>query len=207
LAERTLERIIKGNALGRGPVEAGFPQGSPMSPILFVIYTSGLIKWVTEYVSTTEGLSILDYLGWVAHESDVNQVVTIHEKCAAKSIEWANREVLQFNTAKMEAALFTLRPGHKIYLRPKLTPKITVGDWLIRFNKQTTRWLGVWIDAHLMFKDQHNRCMKKAMAVKARLRTITKLYGIAPETIRAVQVACTVPDRPGRPAVGPDEAV
>jgi hypothetical protein len=86
-----LERIFKGYALERGPVDAGFPQGSPMSPILFVIYTSGLIKWVTEYVSTIEGLSVVDYLGWVAHGSNVNQVVMILEKCAANSIQWANR--------------------------------------------------------------------------------------------------------------------
>jgi len=51
LSERTVEMVIEGNAMERHPVESGVPQGSPVSPILFVIYTSGLIKWVEEYVS------------------------------------------------------------------------------------------------------------------------------------------------------------
>jgi hypothetical protein len=46
------------------------------------------------------------------------------------------------------------------------------------------------MDAHLTFKEHHNRCMKKARAAEARLRTLTKTYGVVPESVRAVQVAC-----------------
>jgi len=95
LSERTVEMVIERNAMKRHPVEAGVPQGSPVSPILFAIYTSGLIKWVEEY-APAKGLSFVDDLGWVATGSDVNQVVTILERCVAKSIEWANRRGLQF---------------------------------------------------------------------------------------------------------------
>jgi hypothetical protein len=45
------------------------------------------------------------------------------------------------------------------------------------------------MEAHPTFKEQHNRCMKKARAAEARLRTFTKTYGIVPESLRAVQVA------------------
>jgi len=65
LSARTVEMIIEGNATERHPVEAGVPQGSPLSPILFAIYTSGLITWFEEYISA-EWLSFLDDLGWVA---------------------------------------------------------------------------------------------------------------------------------------------
>jgi hypothetical protein len=92
--------VIDGNASERHPVEAGVRQGSPVSPILIAICTSALIKWVEEYVSEAEGLSFVDDLGWVASGSDVNHVVSILERCAAKSIEWASRQGLQFDTAK-----------------------------------------------------------------------------------------------------------
>jgi len=190
LSERTVEIIIEGNAMERHPVEAGVPQGSPVSPILFAVYTSGLIKWVEEYVSEAEGLSFVDDLGWVATGSDVTHVVTILERCAAKSIEWASRRGLQFDTAKTEAALFTRRRGHWKHLRLKRTAKISVGNGIIRSNTQAIRWLGVWMDAHLTFKRQHNQCMKNARAAEARLRTLTKTYGVVPESVRAVQVAC-----------------
>jgi hypothetical protein len=32
--------------------------------------------------------------------------------------------------------------------------------------------------------------MKKARAAEARLRTLTKTYGVVPESVRAIQVAC-----------------
>ena len=91
LSQSTVEMIIEGNAMERHPVEAGVPQGSPVSPILFAIYTSGLIKWVEEYVSEAEGLSFVDDLGWVATGNDVNHVISIPERCAAKNIEWSSR--------------------------------------------------------------------------------------------------------------------
>jgi len=119
-----VEMIIEGNAMERHPVEAGVPQGSPVSPILFAIYTSGFIKWVEEYVSEAEGLCIVDDLGWEVTGNDVHHVVSIVERCAEKSIEWASRGGLQFDTAKTEAALFTCRRGHRKHLGPKLTAKI-----------------------------------------------------------------------------------
>jgi hypothetical protein len=91
LSERAVEMIIEGNAMERHPVDAGVLQGSPVSPILFAIYTSGLIKWVKEDVSEGEGLSFVDNLGWVVTGSDVNHIVMIRERWAAKSIEWACR--------------------------------------------------------------------------------------------------------------------
>jgi hypothetical protein len=110
-----------------------------VSPILFAIDSSRLIKLVEESVSEAERLSFVDDLRCVATGNDVNQVVTRLERCAAKSIEWVSRRELQFDTAKMEAALFTRRRGHKKHLRPKLTAKILVGEGFIWFNRQATR--------------------------------------------------------------------
>jgi len=90
LSERAVVMIIEGNAMEKHPVEAGVPQGSPVSPILFAIYTSGMIKWVAECASA-KGLCFMDDLGWVPTGSDANQVVMILGRCAAKSIAWASR--------------------------------------------------------------------------------------------------------------------
>jgi len=50
-SERTAEMIIECNAMEKHTVEAGVPQGSPVSPILFATFTSELIKWVDDYMS------------------------------------------------------------------------------------------------------------------------------------------------------------
>ena len=83
------------------------------------------------------------------------------------SIDWAERQELEFDTTKTEAAFFTRRRGHKRHLRPKLTGKIRVGNGIVRFNREATRWLEVRMDAHLMFKEHHNRCRKNARAAEA----------------------------------------
>jgi len=150
LSQRTVEMINEGNAMERHPVEVGVPQCSPVSPILFAIYTSVLIKWVEQYLSA-KGLSFVDDLGWVGTGRDVNQVVSILERCTGNSIEWASRRGLQFNKAKTDAALITRRRGHKKHLQPKLTIKINVGNSFIQSKTQVTRSPGVWMDADLTF--------------------------------------------------------
>jgi hypothetical protein len=189
LTDRTVEMVIEGNVMQRQPVEAGIPQGSPASPILFAIYTLGRMKWVEERVSGVEGLTFVDDVGWVATGGVVNEVIMKLDACARASNDWANTRGLAFNTATTEAALFTRRRGHWRHLRPKLTAKITVGDGFVKFYKEATRWLGVWMDANLTFKEHHNRYMKKARAAEARLQSFTKTYGIVPACVRAVQVA------------------
>jgi len=189
ITDRTVEMVIEGNVLQIHPVEAGVPQGSPVSPILIAIHTAGLIKGVEERVQCIECLSFVDDLGWVATGKDLNQKVRKLEACATESIEWASRRDLQFNTAKTEPALFTRRRGHKKHLRPKLTAEIKVRDGFVRFKKETTRRLGVWTDDHRTFKEHYNRCMKKDRAAEARLRILTRMVGILPERVRAVHVA------------------
>jgi hypothetical protein len=63
--------IIEGNAMGRHPGEEGVPQGLPMSPILFVSYTSGLIKCVVQYISA-KVVSFVNNPGCMATGSDIN---------------------------------------------------------------------------------------------------------------------------------------
>ena len=94
------------------------------------------------------------------------------------------------DTAKTEAALFTRIRGHRKHHQPLLSAKIRVWNRFIRFNTQVICWLGGWMDAHLTFKEHQNRCMKRARAAEARLRTLPKTYSMVPETVRAVQVAC-----------------
>jgi hypothetical protein len=85
-----VKMIIEGNAIVRHQVEIEVPQGSPVSPILFSIFTLELIDWVKECIAA-EGLSFVVDFGWVATGLNDNEVVMALERCTAKSIEWANR--------------------------------------------------------------------------------------------------------------------
>jgi hypothetical protein len=98
LSKRTVEIVLEGKAMERQPVEAGVPQGSPVSPILLAIYSAELIA-KGERVGA-EGVSFVDDIGWIATGRDVYEVVTKLEACAAESLEWADGRGLTFDTAK-----------------------------------------------------------------------------------------------------------
>jgi len=83
-----------------------------------------------------------------------------------------------------------LRRGHRKHLRPNMTAEIRVGNGNIHFNTQVRCWLGIWMDSHQTFKEQHNRCMKIARAAEVRLRKLTVKYSIVSKSKSAVQGAC-----------------
>ena len=97
---------------------------------------------------------------------------------------------LQFDTAMKDVALFTRRGGHQKHPWPVLSTKIKVGNGFIRFNKEATRRLGVWMDIHLTFKEHHNWCMKKARAAEAQLRILMRMHDLILERVRVVLIAC-----------------
>jgi hypothetical protein len=90
LSESMVEITIEGYVKESQSVDVGVPHRSPVSLILFAIYTSGLIMWGEEYESELEGLSFVDDLDGVETGSDIHYVLLILERCAAMSIQRAS---------------------------------------------------------------------------------------------------------------------
>jgi hypothetical protein len=86
-----VQKIIEISAMERHPVQSRVLQSSLVSPILFAIYTSGRNTWVEQYPLEAERLSIGDDISWFAIGGNVIHVISILERCEAKSIGWASR--------------------------------------------------------------------------------------------------------------------
>jgi len=71
-----------------------------------------------------------------------------------------------------------------------------VGERLIHFNMQATRWLGFWP------KEHHNVRLKKARVAQNRLRRLTGQIGLSPEDCRRVRTACVRPLPFSEPSCG-----
>jgi len=56
--------VLNGQEGDNHEVETGIPQGSPVSPILFTVYLSGLFGYVEEWAPGVKALSFVDDVAW-----------------------------------------------------------------------------------------------------------------------------------------------
>ena len=76
LTDRRVEIIIDGHKNPERDVETGIPQGSPASPILFLIYISGVFGAVTATSPEVTSVSFMDDLGFLASGNSIEEVAT-----------------------------------------------------------------------------------------------------------------------------------
>jgi hypothetical protein len=183
LQNRRIRMVIDGCELEEREVRTGIPQGSPVSPILFAIYLSGVFSAVESSVPYTQALSFADDVAWMVRGKDVGDVTAKLEQCAARSIYWAQANAVAFDSAKTEALLLT-RSRKKF---PRM--QIQVDGHRISYNKEATRWLGVWLDSQLTLKQHHQHRLSKARKAEARVRSLTGKLGLTPANARRIQIA------------------
>jgi len=169
-------------------VETGVPQGSPVSPVLFIVYLSGLFGQVEdkEKECGSEGISFVDDVAWVVDGEDVAECTQRLEKCAVETTILAKKNACQFDIEKTEAMLFTRRRKNK---EPKMNARVRVGNYEVRYNKKAMRWLGVWLDDMLTLNDHTKRTLAKARRAQNRVRFLMTKKGLSSEGCKRIQVA------------------
>jgi len=103
---------------------------------------------------------------------------------AQRQLAWAANNGVAFDHGKIEAALF----------RRKKTPSTAtskVGNLDVTFNREATRWLGIWLDSQLTPKLEHRaETMKRGRNTMNRLRRLTGQMGLSPVSCRKVVIVC-----------------
>ena len=115
LTDRSVELVIDGFTNPRQKVESGIPQGSPVSPILFLIYISGMFSVVEEQLPNVTCVSFVDDLGFITADRSISKIAEILEKAGHMMLEEGANNAVIYDMSKTEAALFS-----KAY-RQKLT--------------------------------------------------------------------------------------
>jgi len=169
-------------------VEMGVPQGSPVPPVLFVIYLLGLFGQVEDKEKDcgSEGISFVDDVAWVVEGEDVGECTQRLERCAAETTNWAKNNACQFDIEKTEAMLFTRRRQNK---EPKMNARVRVGDHEVPYNKDATRWLGVWLDNMLTQNDHAKKTLVKARKAQNRVRSLMMKKGLSSKGCQRIQAA------------------
>ena len=159
-----MELVIDGFTNPRQKVESGIPQGSPVSPILFLIYISGVFSVVEKQLPNVTCVSFVDDLGFITADQSLNKIAKTLEKAGRIVLEWGVNNAVTYDMSKTEAVLFSKARRQK--LTRLLETRLRVGGETVLFKKDPTRWLGVWLDSQLNFAFHVNERMKKAKAAE-----------------------------------------
>jgi len=185
MTDRQVRLVLDGEVGVPNAVDTGVPQGSPAAPILFVTYLSGIFDAVEQAAPGNSGLSFIDDIGWWVEGRNDKEVAAKLSQAAAAAIEWAGKNGVAFDQGKMEAAMFWRRKRGTV-----AAAKVKVGDSEVPFNKEATRWLGVWLKSQLTLKEHHATRLKSGRNAMTRLRMLTGKMGLSPANCRRIMMAC-----------------
>lgn len=146
----------------------GLPQGSPLSPILYIIYNSSLL--LPDDISPDANQISIGFIDDVTHlvaDREVNTNISRLESIGAQSLEWGRTHGAIFDERKAQLMHFT----HKHHDNPSLT----FGSFTLQ-PQDATRWLGLWLDPKLTFNVHMKKIREKGTHTVAQLRRINKSY-------------------------------
>lgn len=140
LTNRWVKLVIDGYANFKHKMEAGIPQGSPVSPILFLIYISGVFSQVETRLPQISCLSFMDDMGFLVEGHSVLEIKKVLEKAGKIVLNWATDHAVPYDVGKIEAILFSKAQNTKLQKQLSDFP-LRLGDQTIFFNKKAIRWL------------------------------------------------------------------
>jgi hypothetical protein len=171
-------------------METGIPQGSPLSPILFLFFIAELLAELQRPKDGTLGFGFVDDTNLVAWgdtaKDNCRRLDAAHSRCIA----WAKRYGATFAPEKYHLIHFTKRRRDPT---GDLASGVQIGSHPVK-PEPTLRVLGVWVDPKLTWKEHIQRAASKGLAAFEALSCIvTSTWG---PSIRRARLLYTAVVRP-----------
>ena len=179
MSNRALRLSFDGQTEEFSRLETGIPQGSPISPILFLIYIRELFPRIAAKV-----LSYIDDISLTVASTSLKKNIRILQREVAKIYELGAKNAIEFDLAKTELMHFTTG-------REAKTASLKLPNGKVVHPKEVVRWLGIWFDPGLSFK-QHVaiRTSQARSAFQRMTRLANSERGLSPFAFRQLYLAC-----------------
>ena len=159
----------------------GLPQGSPLSPVLFLFYNADLVE---RKISNREGAIAFvdDYTAWVVGRSAESNLSGIRE-VVNHALAWERRSGATFEGEKTALVHFT-RNAKKQSTTPINIKGVDVAP------RGETKVLGVILDSALRFKNHIKNASIKGLKV---VLTLRRMRALTPASARQLFTAMVAP--------------
>ena len=167
MTDRTTTLVVQGQESEPFPVTAGVPQGSTLSPILFLFYNAELLDICNQPRQRLSAVGFADDVNILTYgrstEINCHTLEHIHSRC----LDWATRFGMSFAPAKYELIHFT-RHRTKFNLQVSLN----LGT-VLKTPTPDVRVLGVWLDTKLQWAAHAREVKKKTLVQQYALQRAT----------------------------------
>lgn len=153
------------------PVLCGLPQGSPVSPILFLLYVEPFLRLSRGRFGYADDGCLL------ATAQTIDECGQKLNKLLDQTIQWGYENGITFDTKKTELQFFHNKRKYK-------EPSLYMGSNIVRPN-ENTRWLGIFFDRKLNFKEHIRKACQRSRVVTDYIKRLCNtVRGIKPSLLR-----------------------
>ena len=186
MTKRSINLIFDENKSKTYYVESGIPQGSPISPILFLIYIRHLFPKIRMKFNAHSPSFIDDVAIYVENKTAKQNCKEI-EIIVKTAFDWAASNNVKFDDDKSELIHF-----EKTRNVSKDTLELPNGTVLE--PKNVVKWLGVWLDRKLNFKKHVETRISSANRSFFAIQNLMKSeWGLKPTACRQLYLSCIIP--------------
>lgn len=163
------------------PLQCGLPQGSPVSPILFLIY----IEPIYRLGNPKDRFGYADDTAILRIGESLNETAEAASEDMQELLTWGTANGVSLDPDKTEVMHFSRRGNTTCPPVRHDTGKIP---------GTSIRWLGIWLDRNLTFKTHVEKWTAKAQSVAYHFKGLTNTkHGLLPGAVRRVVRACVEP--------------
>ncbi len=175
LTDKWVEIVIDGYINLKFKMKTGIPQGSPVSPIFFPIYISGVFLEIEKELPNITCPSFIDDLGFLVAGNSMLEINRSLERVGKISVDWGRRNAVTYDISKIKVILFS-KARNRNLVKQLTDTKLKIGGQTICFTQNATRWLNMWLNSHLNFNDHVSERLGEAKIENSRIKKLSKTY-------------------------------